>query len=167
METTLVKTEDIAVEFAQGTRLKDIELLKALLSKDGTFQIQNEDLDIIEVDKQEFIKWYKDKLDSTTVTTIDYDQCILCATGNSVLLFNGGKFPRTIKDDSERSKAGLMLDIENGKIINTRFCFSLLKTENKYVIECRGEKVKEYVKQGLSTREAIAKAKAIATTDLY
>ena len=167
METTLIKTEDIATEFARGTKQKDIELLKTLLNKDGTFQIQNEELDTIEVDKREFIKWYKDKLDSTTVTTIDYDQCILCATGNSVVLFNSGKFPRAIIDDSERSKTGLMLNIKNGKINDIRFCFSFLKTENRNVFECRGEKIKEYIKQGLSTSEAIKKARGIAATDLF
>ncbi len=60
--------------------------------------------------------------------------------GNKVVLFNGGKFPRVIKDVSERSKTGLMLEIEDDKIIGINFCYVFAKTENLYQFECNQKK---------------------------
>ena len=55
--------------------------------------------------------------------------------GNLYLYLTNGKFPRDIKHNSERSKTGLMLNTNEGKINEIKFCFAFLKTENKYQIE--------------------------------
>lgn len=74
--------------------------------------------------------------------------------GNSVVIFNDGKFPRTIKDSSERSKTGIMIDVKDYKIITLKFCFLFLKTENKYKYECTLDEINKLEKQGLSFEEA-------------
>jgi len=77
----------------------------------------------------------KKKLEATTVSSVDLDQCIGCSFGKSIIILNQGKFPREIKHNSERSKTGLMLNTNEGKINEIKFCFAFLKTENKYQIE--------------------------------
>jgi len=62
-----------------------------------------------------------------------------------VFLFNGGKFPRETKKESERSKMGLMLNVQEDKIMEIKFCFVFLKTENKYLFECIAEKIKSLI----------------------
>ena len=167
MKATLVKTEDIAVEFAMSTKLKDIEHLSSLLSENGSFAIQDHYGKTIFVNREDFIKWYENELKDAIITDIDYDQCIQCMIGNKVVLFNSGRFPISFTDNSERSKTGLMLDIQEGKIIGLNFCRGLLKTDNKDVFECRGEKIKEYISQGMSVDEAIRKAIDLSPDDLF
>ena len=156
---TKTKTTDIAVEFAQASQLKDIEYLKYLLHDNGEFEIQNDHNEDIVANKNEFIKWYETKLSYTPITDILYDQCLNCHFGNSVVIFNDGKFPRSINDSSQRSKTGLMIDTKDGKIFILKFCFVFLKTENKYEFECIGEKIKKYMDEGLSFKKAFKKVK--------
>lgn len=159
---TIVKTKNIAKEFALATQRRDIKGMGSLLSSKGAFQIRDEKNETIEVNKKEFLKWYGAKLENTTITDIAYDQCLLCAIGNTVILFNNGKFLRIIKEDSdlsEKSKVGLMLEIKEEKISHIKFCFTFLKTENKIVIECIGRKVGKYIEQGFSTSDAIKMAR--------
>lgn len=158
MKTIEVKTEDIAVEFANASQNKDITLLSGLLADDGDFQIQNEELDFEDADKLKFLEWYKSKLAATPIETIEYDQCINCLFGKPVVLFNNGKFPRRIKDGSERTKTGIALEVKDYKIARLNFCFVFLKTENKHVFEATGEKVKKYIAAGMPNKTAIAKA---------
>lgn len=154
MDITAIKTTDIAIEFAKATRLNDIELLNSLLHENGEFEIQDKENEVIDANKSEFLKWYKTKLDTMPITKITYDQCLHCCIGNSVVIFNDGTFPRAIKDSSERSKTGIMIDAKDNKITRLKFCFVFLKTENKYEFECTRDKVKELQKQGLSFNEA-------------
>ncbi len=159
---TITRTKNLPKEFALATQRKDIKSIRSLLNSKGSFQIQDEKLETIEVNKKEFLKWYGAKLESTTITNIAYDQCLLCAIGNTVILFNNGKFLRIIKEDSdlsEQSKVGLMLEIKDEKISHIKFCFTFLKTENKAVFECIGRKVGKYIEQGFSTLDAIKMAR--------
>jgi hypothetical protein len=158
MKGTLTQTKDIAAEFALASKNNDIGLLKKLLSKDGSFHIQSPSLDTIEVQREEFLEWYKKKLDATTIESIEYDQCLLCLLGKPVVLFNNGKFPRQVKDSSERAKTGLVLNIRDSKIIEMGFCYTFLRTENKNVFETTGEKIGKYIEAGIPKKEAITKA---------
>lgn len=135
MNTTKIKTQNIAVEFAKATKQKNIELLYSLLDEEGEFEIQDVKNETVEANKSVFLKWYKTKLEATNITEIVYDQCMFCQIGNSVVIFNNGEFPRLIKDSSERVKTGIMIDAKNGKITTLKFCFSFIKTENKYKFE--------------------------------
>ena len=84
-----------------------------------------------------------------------------CYIGDTVILFNGGNFPRKIKDHSERSKTGLMIDVIDEKITYIKFCFVFAETENKYVFECIGSRIKEYMREGHSFEVAFSKAHSI------
>lgn len=158
MTQTLTPTKNIAVEFALASERKDLHHLQSLLAENGTFDIQTADLETLEVVKHEFIKWYGMKLQETEISSIAYDQCMFCFIGNQVVLFNDGQFPRTVKDSSERSKTGIMLDIQDGLISTLKFCYLFVVTDNKYVFECRIDKIKEYQAHGMSYREAFKEA---------
>ena len=142
MILTLSNTKDIAKEFANAVESKDLNHIKNLLSEDGIFDIQSNKT-TIEANKSEFINWFAPILENSAVTKIEYDQCLHCSIGNPVVLFNDGKFPRTIKSPTEYSKTGIMLDIKDGKIITLKFCFKFLKNENKAILECMVEKMRE------------------------
>jgi phenylalanyl-tRNA synthetase beta subunit len=73
MDKTIIKTADIAIEFAQATKLNDIKLVESLLHDNGEFQVQDSKNEIIDANKNEFIKWYKTKLDNTPITDIVYE----------------------------------------------------------------------------------------------
>lgn len=154
MTKTLIKTKNIAVEFALASESKDLTHLERLLSEDGTFDIQLADLETQEVGKYKFIKWYGMKLQETEITSIAYDRCLHCFIGNRVVLFNDGQFPRSIKDCSERSKTGIMLDIQDGLISTLKFCYLFAEADNPYIIECQLAKIKEYKSLGMPFKEA-------------
>ena len=154
MTKTLILTQNIAVEFALASERKDINHLESLLYENGTFDIQLANLETQELGKHEFIKWYEMKLQETEITSIAYDRCLHCFIGNRVVLFNDGQFPRSIKDCSERSKTGIMLDIQDGLISTLKFCYLFAEADNPYVIECQLAKIKEYKSLGMPFKEA-------------
>lgn len=149
-------SKKILVEsFAEASRSKDFETLKMLLDEGGEYEIQPETKISDIVDRSSFIEWYKGKLEAISITDIEYDQCVHCELGKPVVLFNKGKFPKNLRESHERSKAGLMLKIKNSKIIEIKFCYIFLKTENKYVFECQGEEMKKLIKGGMTPDQAI------------
>ena len=127
---------DLAMEFSAATEKGNFELLTNLLADNGEFTIQSSDLETLIVGKDEFLDWFRLKLAETEITSVEYDRCSHCCFGNRVVLFNGGKFPRTIKDNSERSRTGIMVDTRDGQIITLKFCYIFLESENPYVFEC-------------------------------
>jgi hypothetical protein len=157
MKRTASKSKEIATKFALASKNSDIVLLKRLLSKDGSFHIQDPSLETIEVSRDEFLRWYKEKLDTVTIESIDYDQCLHCYLGKPVVLFNNGKFPRQVQDSSERTKTGLALNISGNKILEIAFCYTFLNMENKYVYQATGDRIKKYIEDGLKQKKAIAK----------
>jgi hypothetical protein len=136
MEKLLIKTKDISIEFANAVKLKEINLIENLLSDTGTFSIQDSELETQEANKTQFIKWFRQKLKRVAIYKVDFDLCLHCMIGNKVVMFNDGKFPRAIQHNYERSKTGLMLEIEDDKISSISFCFVFAKTENLYQFEC-------------------------------
>lgn len=155
----VANSKDIAIEFAQASKKKNVEQLITLLSKNGLFQIQDKKFETVIVKRQRFLTWYEGKLRSVKINSIRYDQCTSCVKGQPVILFNNGKFPRTVKDSSEACMTGLALKIEKDKISEIAFCFNFLKYENKYVFQVTGEKIKKYIDEdNLSQEEAIATA---------
>jgi hypothetical protein len=136
MEKLLIKTKDISIEFANAVKLKEINLIENLLSDTGTFSIQDSELETQEANKSQFIKWFRQKLKRVVIYKVDFDLCLHCMIGNKVVLFNDGKFPRAIQHNYERSKTGLMLEMDADKISSISFCFVFAKTENLYQFEC-------------------------------
>jgi hypothetical protein len=141
---------DVISLFSEAILQKDIKTIQSLLAEDGTFDIQSPRLNTLEVNKKRFISWFKKRLKQNESIEISFDTCLFCSIGATVLLINGGKFPRQIKDSSERSKTGLMLEVNNGLITRFKFCYVLTKTENKYVIEEKMERIRHYTDKGLS-----------------
>jgi hypothetical protein len=150
----LESTRQFVKLFSEAIKEKNIELIASFLSANGIFDTQNADLNTIESDKVTFVDWFSNRLNLTIISSVTFDQCIHCKIGNPVVLFNNGEFPRIIKDSSERSKTGLMLDIKEGKITNIKFCYIFAKTENKYKFECDGEQIKKHMGDGLSFEDA-------------
>jgi hypothetical protein len=146
MYSSIVKTSDQIIEFAQASMRKDISYIEGLLSDSGEYEIQNDSLETVEVGKQEFIKWYSNKLSQTSIQSIEYDQCLHCQIGARVVLFNAGKFPRQIKDASERSKTGYKIESKDDSITSLKFCFVFLETDNKYEFQCAIDKLSEQFK---------------------
>jgi hypothetical protein len=153
----LLNSISIIKLFSGFTLAKDIKGISNLLADDGEFQIQDEAKATIEVGKQEFVSWYAQKLVHHKVRSVAYDQCIGCSLGKSVVLFNNGQFPRQVKDYSERSKTGLMLNVRDGKIKELNFCFVFLKAENKYQHEAVGEKINDLCAKGYTFEAAVKK----------
>jgi hypothetical protein len=153
MSSVAVKTLNLAHEFAQASQRNDIPYLTQLLDDSGEFEIQDDTLETYDVSKSEFLVWYASKLNQTAITSISFDQCLHCQIGASVVLFNDGSFPRRLKDSSERVKAGFKVDSSEGKIVNLKFCFVFLETENKYKFQCEIEAYEEDLRKGLSITE--------------
>jgi hypothetical protein len=126
---------DVIQSFSKAIQERDIKKIQLLLSEHGVYEIQSPRLNTLQVNKKRFVSWIKKRLKQEDQITISYDQCMHCSIGATVLLLNNGSFPRQIKDSSERSKTGLMLEVQDGMISRLKFCFVLVKSENKYVFE--------------------------------
>jgi len=155
MTTTLLSTEDLIKIFNKATFDGDIRLIDSLLDENGVYEIQDKDLEVIDVKKEEFLNWYEEKLSQTSILESTFDLCIGCSFGNQVLIFNDGMFPKTPKDITERSKSGLMIESNDGKINKIAFCSIFLKTENKYGFECLAQFLKKHRKDGITSEQAI------------
>lgn len=157
MQTTVKSIKDLIEEFSKATIEKDFIVIKKLLDNQGVFEIQDNNRELVEVSKEEFLIWYENKLREVTISEHNYDQCIGCSFGQQVVLFNDGVFPRIQKDSSDRSKTGFMIESKDEKIIKIAFCFVFLKTENKYIFECIGNIIKEDVNSGSTYKAALEK----------
>lgn len=150
---TCKKTEivrDVTTTFGNALLNKDLKTIVSLLSEDGIYEIQSPRLNTLQVEKKRFVTWFKKRLKQESELTITYDQCMHCYIGGIVLLLNNGKFPRQIKDSSERSKTGLMLEVKDGLISRVKFCYVFVKSDNMYVYEIRIARIKYYIDQGNS-----------------
>jgi hypothetical protein len=135
---------------------KNLDLLSSLLAEDGTFNTKDGDLNPIDnSSKVEFLSWFLPVLSETNISSIEYDNCILCKTGNPVVLFNDGQFPAMKVESANKSMTGLMLDISDGLIKEIAFCYSFASRENKYQFECNSEEVDKLIAQGVPLMEAI------------
>jgi hypothetical protein len=156
-QTTFIPdTIELIKQFISASENADILRIQELLDDKGIFEIEDDNLEIIESSKADFLWWYLSKLKVTEIKDVIYDHCIGCSFGKNIVLFNLGSFPRLPQEFTDKTKAGLMIDSKNGKINRIQFCFSFLKTENKAVCECVGEEYVKYIKQGFSEEEAIA-----------
>ncbi len=142
--------------FVSASLSADMKAMEYLLAEDGVFEIEDDNLELVDSSKKDFLKWYNNKLQETKINEVTYDQCIGCSFGKQVVIFNNGTFPREPQDFTNKTKAGLMLDTSDGKISKIQFCYTFLKTENKAVCECVGDELLMYMKAGFSEEDAIA-----------
>lgn len=153
--TLIIDALALIKQFIAASKKSDMKILGELLDGNGSYEIENDNLEIIEAPKVEFLKWYHTKIKAIKINDVIYDQCIGCSFGNQVVIFNNGTFPRVPQEFTDKTKAGLMLEILEGKISKMQFCFSFLKTENKAVCDCVGEEYVKYIKLGFTEEEAI------------
>ena len=130
------KTKDIIAILKKAFLENKLEVLEDLLDENGSFDVQDQQLDCDTANKSDFIQWIGEIASSQKVESVELDQCLYCEIGNPVLIINNGKFPRKVKESSERSKTGLMISEEDGKIKEIKFCFVFAKTDNPYQFEC-------------------------------
>jgi len=136
---------------------KDLAGIEELPSGSGEYDIQNQELETIAVEKSLFVDWFCTLLKNEDINSIDIDQCLFCKIGNPVLIINGGSFPRRIKSHSEMHITGLMLEFDRNKISNVTFCYSFLNRENNSVFKHNIQKIKALEDTGLSLSEASIK----------
>jgi hypothetical protein len=131
----IVKTEtrEIMHVFVEATQSGNIDAITQLLDDLGEFEYQDEECETHSGNKQEFIAWYGQRLKTTSITSVDYDQCLHCVIGGSVVLFNEGTFPRMPLEFFERGKSGLRISCKDGLINGIFFCFVFLKNDNDKV----------------------------------
>jgi hypothetical protein len=149
-------TIELIKKFISASKDGDILTIEELLLDGGNYEIEDHGLEIVDAEKTAFLKWYNSKIEAEKITDVIYDQCIGCSFGNHVVLFNNGRFPRIPQEFTDASKAALMFDTQDGKISRIQFCFTFLKTENKYVHDCVGREYVKYIKLGYSEEQAIA-----------
>jgi hypothetical protein len=134
-EVCMPKVKSIVDIFSEALINKEVKVIESLLSDLGEFEIQSPKLNTLQVNKKRFVSWFTKKILASENLTITFDQCMHCFIGGTVLLINGGQFLRIIKDSSERSKTGLILRIEDNKIVHIKFCYVFVKTTNNYQFE--------------------------------
>jgi len=145
MEPLILIDKEIETKFAKLIVDMDFDQLANLLDDNGEFNIQDNDLQTIDVNKEQFLSWIINKRKKVSTLEYYFDQCLYCRIGNPVIMFNNGDFPREIFDSSEKSKTGLMINVKDNKINVVQFCYTLLNTENRYQFEIHASVVKEYM----------------------
>lgn len=133
----LTKTEvvkkDLVQLFAEATKNGNIDLIESLLAANGKFEIQNLRSAPIATNNKEFIRWYKERLENASIKEITYDHCLYCSMGKRLVIFNKGLFPYKVESIGNRTKSGLMIDTENDKIIEIKFCHTFAQTHNDFM----------------------------------
>lgn len=145
MEPLILIDKEIETKFAKYIVDMDFAQLADLLDDNGEYNIQDNNLQTIDVNKDQFLAWITDKRKEVSALGYYFDQCLYCKIGNPVVMFNNGDFPREILDSSEQSKTGLMLNVRDNKINVVRFCYTLLNTENKSQFEIDVQVLKTYL----------------------
>ncbi len=130
MTATARATRELMHAFVEATQSGDIGAITQLLDDLGEFEYQDDECETHTGNKQEFITWYSQRLKTTSIISVDYDQCLHCVIGGSVVLFNEGAFPRMPLEFFERGKSGLRISSKDGLINGIYFCFLFLKNDN-------------------------------------
>ena len=88
-----ITTQEIVEQFSGAVRSKDMARIAMLLADNGEYNTQDAELNTItDSNKVQFLDWLTKQLSQNEVAKIEYDTCILCRTGNPVVLFNEGLF---------------------------------------------------------------------------
>ena len=142
MGTILADQRTITLELANAIASFNIEKVAELLSDKGKYCIQDDNEEIIIRDKASFINWLTNCIDEFLFVNEDskqlnyiIDQCLHCKIGNSVIIFENGRFPVFTREPWEREKCGLMLEFDGNLVSGITFCFVFLKTDNPYHFE--------------------------------
>jgi hypothetical protein len=145
MDSTLTQRSEkqMVKLFAQAISSMRVDLLEDLLNEDGGFHYINSEGETEEGTKQQFLGWMDAEVEAYSVYLKDdahieyeFDQCLHCKIGAATVLFEDGLFPVTLTGRFEKQKTGFMLEFKHQGISDISFCYTFLKTENKYRFEC-------------------------------
>jgi len=147
--------KEITMQFAHAVQNKDINMIASMLADDGEYNTQDAELNTIsDCNKVQFIDWLTRQLSQKPITSVDYDTCILCRTGNPVVLFNEGLFVLQ-QEHKTKSRTGFMLHIVDGLIQEIAFCFSFAHRDNKSQMEYDNDEVNKLTAKGVPFVDAI------------
>ena len=107
---------ELIFQFSECLLTKNTKNLTDLLSDTGKFYILNILGSEIKVGKQQYIYWLQSKLHHFSVNKIEYGEEIGNQTKSFFVVYNEGTFPWQEPNHPETPIAGLMFEIENGKI---------------------------------------------------
>jgi hypothetical protein len=130
-------------QFAEALSAMRLDLLEVLLNDDGGFHYMNSEGEREEGTKHQFLEWLNIQVQShrkhsgeNARMEYELDQCLHCKIGAATVLFEKGMFPVTLTEPYEKQKTGFMLEFKDEGISDISFCYTFLKTENKYRFEC-------------------------------
>jgi len=122
---------NLVEDFAKAVQKKDFDYLTEILHRKGEYQIQDENYEFQDATRPEFLKWLKLELASADIEKIQYKQCTACAIGNPVVLFNYGNFAYVKDKPRHHDRVGMMIKIEEEKIVQVMFCGNFKRRELK------------------------------------
>jgi hypothetical protein len=136
--------KSVTSDLAEAISSLDMSKVAGLLSDDGNFVVQDSDYNILRSDKEKFLGWLNScynrflssqkkhrKLSFTIVRNMH------SSNGNSIILFEDGKFPVLSLNQLQEEKSGLLIKSEDNMITGIDFCFLVMKTENPFIYEKR------------------------------
>lgn len=129
-----IQVQEIRQQFVDFTLARDIEKLGALLHDQGKFMISSDGPRPLRV-KNSFLKFYKQKMAEEKEITVEYDQCMHCNFGCTVILFNDGIFPVKPTNHFSKWRSGINLEIKDGLIYKLTYCHVLLHHDNPTYID--------------------------------
>jgi hypothetical protein len=134
----------VITELAEAISSFDIPRVEGILSDDGIFAIQTEHYEVVLSDKKKFLDWLNGcfvkflfEAKSRRIITFNIVQCMHCATGNPIILFEEGRFPVFSGNQLKEEKSGLLIRSDENKVTGIEFCFLVMKTENPFIYERR------------------------------
>lgn len=107
---------ELIFQFTDCLKTYNLKKLADLLSDTGKFYILNVLGLEIQVCKYQYLYWLQSKLFYFGIDTIEYGEKIGNLTGFLFVVYNEGTFPWQEPQHSETPIAGLMFEVENGKI---------------------------------------------------
>jgi hypothetical protein len=85
MSTTINDTIALLKHFISASQNADINSIAGLLSDEGLFEIEDDNFDLVDTSKNEYLQWYKNKLQETKINEVFIDQCIGVVLENKLL----------------------------------------------------------------------------------
>jgi hypothetical protein len=146
MITTIAKNreKELVEKFVSAISSLNISSLDSILIDGGEFHFVNSEDETEIGSKDQFISWMQTECSSYSKyveegAELEYqlDQCLHCKIGAVVVLFEDGLFPVTLTGRFEKQKTGFMLEFKDNGISDITFCYTFLRTENKYRFECQ------------------------------
>lgn len=131
-------------ELAEAISLYNIEGVAILLSDNGSYAIQDENLKIVYAGKGEFLKWLRGCYSNLFFggrfrrrLSFNIVQCLHRVTGNPIIVFDNGRFPAFSGKREKNSQSGLVIKSDEKMVTGIELCLLVMKTEKPFLYEKR------------------------------